>query len=108
MSKIAIAFCVSRNIQLENEANLVECIKRTFKTYLPHQDKKNSVNQMLEIKEYFSNLEKSFTDKDTFTRVEIESQCHSMQKFAMMCLRLDGAIAFEAEVQNKESMEMTM
>ena len=75
---------------------------------MPHKDTKNSVNQMLDLKEYFSNLERSFTDKDTFTRVEIESQCHSMQKFAMMCLRLDGAIAFEAEVQNKESMEMTM
>lgn len=108
MSKIAIAFCVSRNIQLENETNMVECIKRTFKAYLPHQDKKNSVNQMLELKEYFSNLEKSFTDKDTFTRVEIEGQCHSMQKFAMMCLRLDGAIELEAQVQQKESMEMTM
>lgn len=108
MSKIAIAFCVSRNIQLENETNMVECIKGTFKAYLPHQDKKNSVNQMLDLKEYFSNLEKSFTDKDTFTRVEIEGQCHSMQKFAMMCLRLDGAIELEAQVQQKDSMEMTM
>ena len=75
---------------------------------MPHKDTKNSVNQMLDLKEYFSNLERSFTDKDTFTRVEIEGQCHSMQKFAMMCLQLDGAIELEAEVQQKESMEMTM
>ena len=63
---------------------------------------------MLDLKEYFSNLEKIFTDKDMLTFGEIQGQCHSMQKLAMMCLRLDGAIAFEAEVQNKESMEMTM
>ena len=108
MSKIAIAFCICRSSQIEKETSSAEVIKEIFKGYMPHKDTKNSVNQMLDLKEYFSNLERSFTDKDTFTRVEIESQCHSMQKFAMMCLRLDGAIAFEAEVQNNESMEMTM
>ena len=108
ISKIAIAFCVCRNVQLEKEANFAECIKRVFKEYLPHKDKKNSVNQMLDLKEYFSNLEKIFTDKDTLTFGEIQGQCHSMQKLAMMCLQLDGAIELEAELHNEQSMKMAM
>lgn len=108
MSKIAIAFGVCRSGQIEEETSPVEYVNRVFKEYLPHQDKKNSVNQMLDIKEYFLNLEKTFKDKETLTLGEIQGQCHSMCRFAMMCLRLDGAIELEAEFKNQESMKMAM
>ena len=75
---------------------------------MPNKDTKNSVNQMLDLKEYFSKFKLYFAIKNAHTRTELEKQCHSMCRLATMCLQLDGAIELEAQVQQKESMEMTM
>lgn len=108
MSKIAIAFCICRSSQIEKETSSAEVVKEIFKGYMPHKDTKNSVNQMLDLKEYFSKFKLYFAIKNAHTRTELEKQCHSMCRLATMCLQLDGAIELEAQVQQKESMEMTM
>ena len=108
MSKIAIAFCICRSSQIEKETSSAEVINGIFKGYMPHKDTKNSVNQMLDLKEYFRDIEKTFADKDTLTYSEVQGQCQGICRLATMCLQLDGAIELEAELQQKDSMKMAM
>ena len=85
----------------------VELIKKEYK---PYQDKQRSCDQLADLKDYLSTLEKELKTKDTFTDQECCEQKKKMCRLGMLAIRLDGTIGRErdAELAKAQSQELVM
>ena len=106
MANTAVACCYCRDLQLGRQCGIdqyVELIKREYK---PYRDKQRSCDQLSNLKEYLSTLEKEQKATDTFTEKEWKEQSKKMCILAMCCLRLDGTIG--REVAKEQAQELAM
>ena len=104
MANTAVAYCFCRDWQMDKTCVIDKYIEFIKKEYKPYQDKQHSRDQLPDLKEYLSSIEKELKTKDTFTDQECSEQNKKMCRLAMYCLRLDGTIGRELAKEQAPAM----
>ena len=110
MANTAVACCYCRDWQMGRPRGIDKYVELIKKEYKPYQDKQRSCDQLADLKDYLSTLEKELKAKDIFTEQEWKEQSKKMCILAMCCLRLDGTIGRErdAELAKAQAHELAM
>ena len=106
MANTAVACCYCRDLQLGRQCGIDQYVELIKKEYKPYRDKQRSCDQLSDLKEYLSTLEKEQKATDTFTEKEWKEHSKKMCILAMCCLRLDGTIG--REVAKEQAQELAM
>ena len=110
MANTSVAYCYCRALQMGRDYGIDEYVDTIKKEYKPYRDKQRSCDQLTDLKEYLSSLEKEMKAKDTFTEKEWKEQRQKMCHLGMLAIRLDGTMGREQdeEIAKAEvpSMEM--
>ena len=106
MAKTAVAYCRCRDIQIGQSHGADRYVDCIIKEYKPYRDKQRSYDQLDDLKDYLSTLERELKTKDIFTEQEWNEQKKMMCRLAMFCIRLDGTIG--RELAKEQAQVMTM